>query len=190
MSALALLGWLLLALAGLLILLLVVPLRLSLHVASDPPALDVRVGWPVRWLPDVRLNPRARRKPGPSAATTGQARRGPGARRGRPGQSLLPRALGALPGLLGGLLRALHIRRLCLSARFGAGDPALTGRIYGACTPLIFGTAGSDRFDLRLEPDFNRACLSAEGLAVLQVRPIALAGPALRFLWACYGPRR
>jgi hypothetical protein len=168
--------------AALILLLLSVPLRLSLRAASDPPVLDLAVGWPAGWLPDIHLG--ARRPRAPKAPPRRDAAlQGGGAERRR-------RALMALPRLLSGVVGALRVERLSLRGRFGAGDPALTGQIYGACAPLVFGTAGLPRLDLRVEPDFHRPCLSGEALAVLRLRPIRLALPALRFLWACYGPRR
>jgi hypothetical protein len=185
-SALSLLAAMVLAVAALLILLLCVPLRMSFRFASDPPKVDISLGWPFGWMPEIRLGGRGRRAREAGAAP---ARISPSPPRARPG-SRLPRALKALPSLLASVVRALRVERLRLHGRFGAGDPALTGQIYGACTPLVFGTAGMRGVDVRLEPDFARACLWAEGLAVLRLRPIALLGPVIRFVWASYGPRR
>jgi len=185
-SALALAAGALLAAAGLLVAALAVPVRIALRVASRPQAVDLAIGWPVPWLPQLRLP-----RPGPPrpAATSRRAvarRR----RRHAAGGRFRSRALPALPAFLSASLRAISVERLSLSARFGAGDPALTGQIYGACAPLVFGTVGLRRIELSLEPDFGRACLSAEGQAVFRIRPLALAGPGLRFLWACCGPVR
>ena len=192
MSLLALAGWLCAGLAGLVLLALVVvlaPFRLSVRLATEPPRFDLSVGLLGGWLPEIRLaRPRRRRAKPPAGAASRSA---PAGRRERSTRSDLPgRALHALPQLILAIPRALRIDRLRLHAAFGTGDPALTGEIYGALTPLIYGTAGVRPLDLQLLPDFTGVRLAAEMQAVLRVAPLALIGPVLRFGWACFGPRR
>jgi hypothetical protein len=169
------------------VLLLSIPLRLSLRLALSPPEVVLTLGWPPRWLPEWRLRPGRPRRPEVAPPEAPAPARPPRRRLSRHRQR---RLLAALPRFLGAMMMAFRVERLSLRGRFGTGDPALTGEVYGALAPMMFGTVGVPRVDLRLEPDFGRRTLSGEGQVVLCLRPIALAGPTLRFLWAGFGPTR
>lgn len=94
----------------------------------------------------------------------------------------LRRAARGMPDLLAGEIARLHVDRLSLETRFGTGDPADTGRIYGWLTPLIYGIPRSSDA-LSIVPDFDRACLVANGEAAVHFTPVALGGPVIRLAW-------
>lgn len=146
--------------------------------------------------PPLRISNEARsgpREPPAEPETEDKAR--PGKKRGRKprrmpgGRGAARRMIAALPDLIGGELRRIHIDRLAVNADFGLADPADTGRVYGYLTPVIYATH-SPRLALDLRPDFTRARLSGQAEAALHLTPGALAWPAIRFAWAVFVARR
>lgn len=120
---------------------------------------------------EAREEPRARRK-----------RRGwrmPG------GPGVGRRILRAVPDLISGELRRIHIDCLSVDGEFGLADPADTGRLYGYLTPVIYAVP-SRRMSVNLRPDFSRACLSGQAEAALHLTPAALAWPVARFAWTVF----
>jgi uncharacterized RDD family membrane protein YckC len=98
--------------------------------------------------------------------------------------------LSAAVRLAQGLLRAVQIRSFKVEGAFGTGDPAETGEIYGALTPLIYGAGALPKLRIEVQPIFDRSHFSGEVTAGLRVTPIALLAPLLIFVWQVFGPSR
>lgn len=94
----------------------------------------------------------------------------------------------AAPGLVGGLLRQFRILRIEAEADFGFDDPADTGAVYGLLAPFAFGLPPGTRSSVVLRPDFETPRLSGRIDATVEVTPIRLLPPALRFAWRSFGP--
>ncbi len=99
------------------------------------------------------------------------------------------RMVGEFPALLRGLLRQIELEEFRLTGRFGTGDPADTGAVFGMVSPLLYGIQ-TKRVSITLKPDFNDACLDGRLRAALRITPIALLPPILRFAWRAFGPVR
>lgn len=155
------------ALLALVLLALVLPLRLAVRIGTDPWLFDLRLAPFAGLLGWVRLPRRAPRTKAPKLPRK---------------PSAAPRLpiLRALPEFLVAVLDRIRIDRLHLDLRFGTGDPALTGQIYGWLMPLAYGVGATA--DLRIMPDFDRACLAGGAEVALRVTPLRLAGPLFR-LW-------
>ena len=96
----------------------------------------------------------------------------------------------SFPGLIIGLIGAFRFRRLVLDGDFGTGDPADTGHVFGLLTPILYGLPPSPRIDVALRPDFSRPRLSGHLNTAVELTPLALAPPILRFAWRAFGPVR
>ncbi len=99
------------------------------------------------------------------------------------------RMAGEVPALLRGLLRQIELEEFRLSGRFGTGDPADTGAVFGMVSPLLYGLP-TRRVSIALKPDFDEACLDGRLRAALRITPITLLPPILRFAWRAFGPVR
>lgn len=93
------------------------------------------------------------------------------------------------PTLLRELLQRVHLEKLHLRGRFGLGDPADTGAVFGMLTPLIYGLSGR-RAVIELRPDFGDVCLEGRLEAGIRLTPIAFVPPILRYVWRVFGPRQ
>lgn len=149
--------------AALVVLALVMPFCLALRMETDPWKLDLRVapfagrfGWFA--VPRRAGARKARKTSGPTVG--------------------LP-LLRALPRFLTDLVDRIRIDQLGLDLRFGTGDPALTGQIFGWLMSLAYG--GGNPVALRIVPDFDQTCLAGHADLVLRVSPVRLAGPLFQF---------
>ncbi|MBT8409568.1 MAG: DUF2953 domain-containing protein [Alphaproteobacteria bacterium] len=192
-SVLLALMWLVLGLLALVLAVLAAPLRIELSLHKS-----------VRWRYTVALRffggigPRLvlageTRKPAPAEpAPAPKEEKKPARKRKRRRRRRrainVRRIVSETPALIGGLLRCIHVRSARLRARFGLGDPAETGQIYGLLCPAISNAAALPRTELAIEPVFDAACLTGEAALELSVRPLTLFGPAARFGWRVFGP--
>jgi len=99
-------------------------------------------------------------------------------------------AIRALPQLIEGILRCIHLEGLHISADVGLGDPADTGRFCGLFMPLQFASPLPASVSLDLRPDFTKICLNGSVSAAVRVTLAALLVPISRFAWRTYGPQR
>jgi hypothetical protein len=167
------LGGILAVLLAVTVLLLVMPLRVALRIATDPLDLDLRLAPFAGLLGEFGLPHRARRRvPHPDAPTRARRRSAMSTRH----------MVRALPAFLSALAGRIRIDRLRLDLRFGTGDPALTGQVYGWLMALAQGVGGAASVPLRVLPEFERACLAGTAEVVLRLTPLRLAGPLFR-LW-------
>ena len=190
----AVIGWILLGIVGVsvavIVILLATPLHLRLEAEAGDAArlvVDARTLWGLS--PRLRLvdtdrpreaTPRHREK----AKKTGRDKRDKGW--SMPGgRAAMWRLAEGVPGLLRGELARIHLDRVDVEARFGTGDPADTGRLYGLLTPLVYAVP-HPAAALRLTPDFTRRCLEGHGEAALHLTPVALTCPVIRLVWNVY----
>ena len=96
----------------------------------------------------------------------------------------------AVMRLIGDVLRRIRIDTARLKMRFGLGDPAETGQVFGYLAPLIYGTTPGQAIWLEVEPVFDQAVLEGEAELDLSVVPATLLGPLFRFGWFAFGPVR
>ncbi|UWQ60992.1 DUF2953 domain-containing protein (plasmid) [Leisingera caerulea] len=174
----AALAVLLAALLGLIVLVLVLPLRIELVLRKEAGLVFSAALRPLGGFgPRIRLS--GRRK-------TPAAPKKPSRKRRYETRRIVP----AAGRLAAAVLRRIRIRALILDAKFGSGDPAETGQLYGTLAPLVYGTLPARRLQVSLEPVFGRAVLSGRAELDVSVVPAALIGPAVRFGWDAFGPVR
>ncbi len=187
-------GWVLLS-AALAIVggLLLVPLDLAVRFEVSG---GVRARYSLGWLfgllgreGGLGETPRAGRAPRP-----GESRGGAGWRRVMPALRS-PGFPSHLFGLLGRLLRRIHVRELRASARFGTGDPAETGMLHGLLLPVLLPLGTLPVIALDVEPDFEEAVFQGAGAAAVRLVPLAvlaalvgslLSPVCLRALWRTF----
>ncbi len=79
------------------------------------------------------------------------------------------------------LVRSFTIRSLRAQGRFGTGDPADTGRLFGRIQTVHPALYATDRVTVDIEPDFDRRVLVGEGAITLRVTPLRLAWVSMRY---------
>lgn len=171
----SLIFWALLAAVGAVVLaVLCLPARLEVSAGSDPLRWRVGLRLAAGLVPAIRVTDSARPKP-----QKHKAARPLGADRGR---RMLPAAL----RLVRDLVAVLTVETCAGHLRFGLGDPADTGQLFGAVLPLQL--AWPER--LTLTPDFDGLCLAGQVNLCLKVLPVRLLPPLVRFGWAIARPVR
>lgn len=184
-------GLTLVVLAGLVVVLLAVPVELALQVERrERTRVDLLVGW-LAGLVTQRITlaggPPETAPPAPPAPPeVEEAEEPPPAEPEPEGPSGLDRARQGLAlvrseGFLSHtgrwlkrLVTSFSVRRLSLWLRFGTGDPADTGRLYGrfqAAMPVAYATPS---IDVDLRPEFERTVFEAGGELCLRVTPLRL----------------
>lgn len=98
------------------------------------------------------------------------------------------RILRAAVRLFTEIVAQLRLDRASLELRIGADDPAETGQIYGSLAPFIYGTQGSERLSVNVEPVFDRAIFNGQAALDISLMPVRLILPISRFGWAAFGP--
>lgn len=86
--------------------------------------------------------------------------------------------------LLRELVRVTDVDRIGLSAGFGLGTPAQTGRVYGQLSAAFAWTHATDRVQVDLDPDFQAEGLEGEADVQLSARTWYLLRPLIVFLLA------
>ena len=81
------------------------------------------------------------------------------------------------------LLRLVQWEDFSLYAEFGFDDPADTGRVYGALAPLLLLADGKG-LHVRCHPSFLRAGLEGSLATTFRVRPIAVVGLGIGFVFS------
>ena len=181
--ALTLLFWLLLALLILLVLAIALPLRVELRVSRDE-----ALRYSLAFRPFGRFGPRF--------SLTGDGRntdnepKPPEKKKGTRRWGSRGHMVRAAPRLIGDLFACLRFETADVDMRFGTGDPAETGQIFGMLTPVLYGVSNLRKIDVRIRPVFDQAAFSGHAAMVISVVPAMLVPPFLRFGWASFGPGR
>ncbi|MFY0312449.1 DUF2953 domain-containing protein [Leisingera sp. D0M16] len=174
----AALAALLAALFALIVLVLVSPLRIELVLRKEAGLAFTAALRPLGGFgPRIRLSGRRKTPP---------AGKKPGRKRPFDARRLVP----AAARLAAVILRRIRIRTLILDAKFGSGDPAETGQLYGMLAPLVYGSLPARRLQVSVKPVFDRAVLSGRAELDVSLVPAALIVPAVRFGWDAFGPVR
>lgn len=176
--------WILVALVALPVLVLCLPIHLRLRAVADSDVsalLEVRIlsgALPALWSGDPT---KAKVRNAPRRARTKREKRRPRPRRQASDRVRRWAITGirAVPEILGGTLRGVHLDHLRLHCRFGLEDPAETGTLFGRLCPILYG-APIPRADLQIIPDFDGESLSGEVDLALHAVPLRLAWPTLR----------
>lgn len=184
--------WLLAVVAGLIaaiVALLLVVLAVPLGVRATRNAESDRVMVSARWLFGVvriPLTGRAPQAPGRAkrARRRGTGRRTPrsaatGDRSRRPAPEEIPVIVRAVITLLKRVVRRFKVAADG-DVYIGLSDPADTGLLWGMSAPLMLRLG--EGVGLRLQPSFAGAQFSFTGRATVQVVPVTVALPVLRFL--------
>lgn len=181
--------WALVAVLAVILLALVMPLRLELQVSRET-ALNFSAALRPfgRFGPQISLSD-GKRKPKPSKKKPAKAERKKRSRRGFGKMQPMQFAQAAIR-LVMDLISVVRVETATMDLRFGLGDPGETGQVYGQMTPLIYGTSGSSRVHVNIEPLFDRAALTGRAALDLSLVPMRLVPPFARFGWAAFGPTR
>lgn len=182
---LGILFWLLLAVLGLVGLVLITPVSLRVHLTNSP-----LFAYRVEVHALGGLAPRLTLARGPCQDAvprhkTKQAK--PKQRRSSRPKRVNGALIRALPELVKGILRHVHIAALHIDADYGLSDPADTGQLSGLLMPLQYASPLPAAVLLDLRPDFTRACLKGSMTATVRVTLAAFLVPALRFAWRAFG---
>ncbi len=173
------------ALAGLLLVLLAVPIDVAFRVRGIE---SLQGQFNIRWLfgllrfrlqlpSPARPKPQARRPDRPPASTARAARK---TRRRRAALAVLREAgfRDRCYCLVKDFLRAAHLR-LDLRIRLGLGDPADTGRLWALIGPLNAAAPSLHDVVIRIEPEFIDAVFEFDAQGQCRLVPLqllALAG--------------
>ncbi len=94
-------------------------------------------------------------------------------------------------GFVRGVLRFLHDMARCVrfvslhvAGRFGLDNPCETGRLWGTFCAFTGFLHGTERVQLRVEPDFDEAVLELDGRGEIRIIPVILFLPFIRFVLA------
>ncbi len=173
--------WVGVALLGLIMLIIILPIHVALSWQSDPAKPSIillRLFGGV--TPAMKVYDSS--KPFKPKKKTARQRRKDRGRGWVPKGDILAEGIALLRRLSG----AVHIDALRLDAEIGLGDPGETGQLYGQLCPLIYTTRGH----VFVRPNFERACLQGSALARLHFSPLGLLWPFARFGWRVFGPVR
>lgn len=84
-------------------------------------------------------------------------------------------------GLLGDLLGRVRIRRVDLDLAVGTDDPATTGELFGFAAPIVATANALPRTRVRLTPDFTGPTFEGAGEGEIRIVPITLVPPMIGF---------
>lgn len=169
---------------------------LSLVAAlAIPVRLDVSAEWTDRWRGHVQLRwwfatlnltSRATYKTKVKDRSPAKAPQARPRASGQRGGSLLVvlRTRGLVPRivrLLRDLLRQIHVRQFRLRARYGLGDPADTGQLCGALTPMLV-LAATRRLDVSCVPVFDDVVIAGSLSGTIEVRPLSVLTVVISFI--------
>ena len=186
-TVLAILLWLLAAVLALLLAALASPTRIECR-ASAGEGFRYRVAL----RPFGRLGPRLAMVDSEKPSKERKTRKPKTRKKAKTGKSSRRdprRILAASVRLISDVFARLSIEEAAIDLRFGTGDPAETGEIYGQLTPLVYGTWGSRSVRMNVEPVFDRAIFDGRAALDVTMTPMRLIPPLVRFGWTAFGPR-
>ncbi len=180
--------WVLAALVAVLLAMLAAPLRVEFRASAGEVlrySVALRLFGSVGPRVSVADSDTPKRRKASSFRKKSARSRSGRRRRGDP-----KRIAGAAFRLISDIFDRIHIDKAAVDLRFGAQDPAETGEIYGALTPVIYGTCGSRMLQINVQPVFDHPVLDGRAALNLTLTPARLIPPILRFGWSAFGPRR
>lgn len=183
--------WTILVLLAVALVIVLAPIRIRVTGQSEAPAyLRVSLGLVDGIVPDFAPIDTRRPKASKPRAGAADKKRQRGTEKSGGALTLeWSRIAKATPRLLADVVGTVEIRKLELSARFGTGDPADTGTIYGHLTPVLYGL-GASRTGIDVTPDFRERRLDGKIDGDIRFTPAWLVPAGIRFAWSAFGPRR
>jgi len=174
------------ALVAVVVALLAVPVVLVIDAER---AETLRLRWRVRWLfglVDIRSARRVRTLPSSERSAAARSKRTPADRRWRRTRMgiavLRTRGLvQRVARLAWRLRRQITLKEFHVRTAFGLGDPAATGLVYGALSPLLV-MARVGGLDVDCRPMFQESGFTGAVGGTIQVRPLPVAGALVAFL--------
>jgi hypothetical protein len=166
--------------------LLAIPVMLVIDAER---ADTLRLRWRVRWLfglVDIRSQRRAHTLPPSDRSDASRSRQTTADkrwRRTRMGIAVL-RTRGLVrrvARLAWRLRRQITLKEFHVRTAFGLDDPADTGIVYGALSPLVM-MARMGGLDVECRPMFQESGLKGAVGGTIQVRPLSVAGALVAFL--------
>lgn len=97
-----------------------------------------------------------------------------------------PRMLRDGPRLVSRIAACVKLEAVGANISFGLPDPADTGMIYGALTPVVRLAGNTEHSQISLTPDFNDVILNGRGHITARFMPFALILPLLSFAWTVF----
>jgi hypothetical protein len=83
------------------------------------------------------------------------------------------------------IIRRIKIRNLCVHLTLGLADPADTGFIFAAITPLVtFAGVQKPTIDINIQPDFEQENLQGYAEGGVRIYPIQFIKPLLLFIFS------
>jgi hypothetical protein len=83
------------------------------------------------------------------------------------------------------IIRRIKIRNLCVHLTLGLADPADTGLIFAAITPLVtFAGVQKPTIDINIQPDFEQENLQGYAEGGVRIYPIQFIKPLLLFIFS------
>jgi len=98
----------------------------------------------------------------------------------------VPHIARAAPRFISAIVRRIKLEAMSADVSFGLPDPADTGVLYGALTPIALLLGRAKATSVTLRPDFAETVFKGHGHLAARFTPIALAPPALAFGWAVF----
>lgn len=92
--------------------------------------------------------------------------------------------LGHVAGWMRASLASLTLREVSLWARFGTGDPAGTGELFGRFQAVLPPVYASRRARVDLTPEFEEAVFEGGGSLTLRARPLRLLWEGVVFVFS------
>ena len=80
--------------------------------------------------------------------------------------------------------RILRIHELKLNLRYGLGDPAETGLLFGAISPAMVYVRSFSSVDIQIQPDFEQLYLGGYFKGDVRLFPIQFVGPLARLTFS------
>ena len=156
------------------------PVQCEFSLSSDP---DDRFRILLKFLggltPGIDLTKSRGRRKKAKKETDKTARKDKRRRRKRPSRV----TFGAISDVIREVLACIRFSALEVEGKFGTGDPAETGQLYGYLSPIIFTLGARQGADILIEPVFDEACFQGRVSATLEVVPFELIPPLSRFGW-------
>lgn len=83
------------------------------------------------------------------------------------------------------ILRRIKIREACIEIKLGLADPADTGFLFAAVTPLLtFAGVQKPNIDINIQPDFDEEKFWGYAKGDLRLYPIRFIKPLLLFIFS------
>ncbi|NNF72409.1 MAG: DUF2953 domain-containing protein [Rhodobacteraceae bacterium] len=179
---------LLAVLLGVVLLVMITPLRLELLLTKDDALRFCAALRPLgRFGPRIELTDRHREKPKEKPVTK-RKKKTPVVQRIR--ERGVHEVMNAATRLVSDIIHCVRVEKAVLDVTFGFDDPGDTGQAYGMLAPLIYTSRASDRMRVAIVPEFDRATLQGRVALDLSLIPAMLVPPVTRFGWAIWGPVR